>query len=69
MMIFLFLWVAADTEGGLKGPAQMRRSLQGFGGGSPQQARAGYIPGHCLPATTTFPVAHLECRQFMIARL
>ena len=33
MMIFLSLRVIADAEGGLKGPAQLRRSLQGLGGG------------------------------------
>ena len=48
-MIFLSLRVTADAGGGLKGPAQLRRSFQGFGGGSHQQARAGYIPAHCLP--------------------
>ncbi len=31
-MIFLSLRVTADAEGGLKGPAQVRRSLQGLGG-------------------------------------
>ena len=40
-MIFLSLRVTADAGGGLKGPAQLRRSFQGFGGGSHQQARAG----------------------------
>ena len=35
MMIFLPLWVTVDAVGGLKGPAQLRRSLQGFGGGQP----------------------------------
>ena len=48
-MIFLSLRVTADAEGGLKGPAQLRRSLRGLGGVSHQQARAGYIPAHCLP--------------------
>ena len=40
-MVFLSLRVTADAGGGLKGPAQLRRSFQGFGGGSHQQARAG----------------------------
>ena len=41
MMIFLSLRVTADAVGGLKGPAQLRRSLRGLGGGSHQQASAG----------------------------
>ena len=41
MMIFLSLRVTADAVGGLKGPAQMHRSLRGLGGGSHQQASAG----------------------------
>lgn len=52
-MVFLSLRVTTDTEGGLKGPTQMRRSLQGGGGGSHQQASAGYIPAHCLPLPST----------------
>ena len=40
-MIFLSLRVTADAEGGLKGPAQLRRSLRGLGGGSHQQAGLG----------------------------
>ena len=32
-MIFPLPWVTADAEGGLKGPAQMRQSLRGLGGG------------------------------------
>ena len=40
-MIFLSLRVTADAEGGLKGPAQLRRSLRGLGGVSHQQASAG----------------------------
>ncbi len=48
-MIFLSLRVTADAEGGLKIRAQKRPDLQGLGGGSHQQASAGYIPGHCLP--------------------
>ena len=49
MMIFLSLRVTADAEGGLKGPAQLCRSLQGFGGGQPPTSERRYIPGHCLP--------------------
>ena len=45
MMIFLSLRVTADAGGGLKGPAQMRRSLRGFGGGGHQQASAGIYRG------------------------
>ena len=44
-MIFLSLRVTADAEGGLKGPAQLRRSLRGLGGGGHQQARAGIYRG------------------------
>ena len=40
-MIFLSLRVTADAEGGLKGPAQLRRSLRGLGGVSHQQAAPG----------------------------
>ncbi len=40
-MIFLSLRVTADAEGGLKGPAQMRRSLRGLGSVSHQQASLG----------------------------
>ena len=54
-MIFLSLRVTAAAEGGLKGPARPRRSLRGLGGVSHQQARAGYIPAHCLP----LPTAHI----------
>lgn len=49
MMIFLSLRVTADAGGGLKIRAHQRPDLQGVGGGSHQQARAGYIPAHCLP--------------------
>ena len=55
-MIFLPLWVTADAEGGLKGPAQLRRSLRGLGGVSHQQASAGIyrrITCHYHYATTT----------------
>ncbi len=52
-MIFLSLRVTADAEGGLKGPARPRRSLRGLGGVSHQQARAGYIPAHCLQVPST----------------
>ena len=45
MMIFLSLRVTADAEGGLKGPAQLRRSLRGLGGGSHQQAGLGIYRG------------------------
>ena len=44
-MFFLSLRVTADAGGGLKGPAQMRRSLLGFGGGNHQQARPGIYRG------------------------
>ena len=44
-MIFLSLRVTADAEGGLKGPAQLRRSLRGLGGVSHQQASAGIYRG------------------------
>ena len=55
-MIFLSLRVTADAEGGLKGPAQLRRSLRGLGGGGHQQASAGIyrrIACHYHYATTT----------------
>ena len=45
MKIFLSLRVTADAEGGLKGPAQLRRSLRGLGGGGHQQASAGIYRG------------------------
>ncbi len=44
-MIFLSLRVTADAGGGLKGPARLRRSLQGLGGGSHQQASLGIYRG------------------------
>ena len=44
-MIFLSLRVTADAEGGLKGPAHLRRSLRGLGGVSHQQARTGIYRG------------------------
>ncbi len=44
-MIFLSLRVTADAGGGLKGPAQLRRSLRGLGGGGHQQASAGIYRG------------------------
>ena len=53
-MIFLSLRVTADAEGGLKGPAQMRRSLRGLGGGSHQQARAGIYRCLACPSTPVF---------------
>ena len=53
MMIFLSLRVTADAGGGLKGPAQMRRSLQGFGGDQPPTSTRRYIPAHCLPSSAT----------------
>ena len=51
-MIFLSLRVTADAEGGLKGPAHLRRSLRGLGGGQPPTSTPRYIPGHCLPLLT-----------------
>ena len=60
-MIYLSLRVTADAEGGLKGPARPRRSLRGLGGVSHQQARAGYIPAHCLPLLITrYPVQYSQ---------
>ena len=53
-MIFLSLRVTADAEGGLKGPAQLRRSLQGFGGGQPPTSTRRVYTGALL-ATTTVP--------------
>ncbi len=49
VMIFLSLRVTADAGGDLKGPAQLRRSLQGFGGGQPPTSTPRYILRHCLP--------------------
>ena len=51
-MIFLSLRVTADAGGGLKNRAQMCPVFRGLGAVSHQQARAGYIPAHCLPLTT-----------------
>ena len=51
----------ADAGGGLKIRTHLRRSLRGFGGGSHQQARAGYIPAHCLPV----PVDHSKRSQLV----
>ena len=62
MMIFLFLRVTADAEGGLKNRAHLRPVLQGFGAVSHQQARAGYIPVHCLPLPG-LPLPGLEHQQ------
>ena len=45
MMIFLSLRVTADAEGGLKIRAHQRLDLQGIGGSSHQQARAGIYRG------------------------
>ena len=50
-MIFLSLRVTADAEGGLKGPAQLRRSLQGFGGGQPPTSTRRVYTGALLAAT------------------
>ena len=58
-MIFLSLRVTADAEGGLKIRAHQRPVLQGIGGGSHQQARAGYIPAHCLLLPPSLP-AHIH---------
>lgn len=51
MMIFLSLRVTADAGGGLKGPAQLRRSLQGFGGGQPPTSTRRVYTGALLAAT------------------
>ena len=66
-MIFLSLRVTADAGGGLKNRAHLRPVLQGFGGGQPPTSTRWVYTGALL--ATTFPVAHLESRQFMIARL
>ena len=58
-MIFLSLRVTADAEGGLKGPAQLRRSLRGFGGGSHQQASAGIYRGIACRYYRTSPIASI----------
>ena len=47
-MIFLSLQVTADAEGGLKPERTCARFYGGLGAVSHQQARAGYIPAHCL---------------------
>ena len=48
MMIFLPLWVTVDAVGGLKGPAQLRRSLRGFGGGQPPTSTCRVYTGALL---------------------
>ena len=60
MMIFLSLRVTADAEGGLKGPAHLRRSLRGLGGGQPPTSTRRYIPAHCL----LLPSEHIiQCKE------
>ena len=51
-MIFLSLRVTADAGGGLKGLAQLCRSLQGFGGGEPPTSERRVYTGALLAATT-----------------
>ena len=63
-MIFLSLRVTADAEGGLKGPAQLRRSLRGFGGGQPPTSEPRYIPGHCLPLLFSVASRNLNLSSF-----
>ena len=53
------LFRRADAGGGLKGPAQMRRSLQGFGGDQPPTSTRRVYTGALLAATTT-PVPRRE---------
>ena len=48
MIIFLSLRLTADAEGGLKGPAQLRRSLQGFGGDQPPTSTRRVYPSALL---------------------
>ena len=50
-MIFLSLRVTADAEGGLKGPAQLRRSLRGFWGAAATNKRAPVYTGALLART------------------
>ena len=45
----------ADTEGGLKGAARQRRSLQGVGGGQPPTSTRRVYTGALLAATTPQP--------------
>lgn len=63
-MIFLSLRVTVDAEGGLKGPAQPRRSFGGLVVARRQQASGRYIPRHCLPAT-----AHVYLKPVVIQKL
>ena len=60
------LFRRADAEGGLKGPAQLRRSLQGFGADSHQQASAGYIPAHCSPLQQSPLTAFAEDKRLVL---
>ena len=50
-MIFLSLRVTADAEGGLKGPAQLRRPYGGLGAEATNK-RAPVYTGALLAATT-----------------
>ena len=51
MMIFSFLRVAADAEGGLKNRAHLRPVLQGFGGGQPPTSTRRVYTGALLATT------------------
>ena len=56
--------VTADAGGGLKGPAQMRRSLRGFGGGGHQQAGAGIYRGIACRYLPLCKLPHVRHAQF-----
>ena len=63
-MIFLSLRVTADAEGGLKGPAQLRRSLRGRGGGSHQQAGLGIYRGIACKVASRKSSMSVFCKRF-----
>lgn len=66
-MIFLSLRVTADAEGGLKIRAHQRLDLQGIGGSSHQQARAGIYRGiACRYLVLVYPLPGIGLQYSLI---